>query len=348
MSDVSPFIAAIALLVSLFLTRAFMRPGSPMHVLDHPNSRSLHSQPTPRSGGIAIVLGIIGGAVLLSVVSGAPMPSVAVWLGATVTAIACVSFIDDRWGLRAGYRLTLHALAASVLLGSTLAIDPLALPGVDYDLPPWLSSLLTVLYVVWMTNLYNFMDGMDGFAAGMAVFGFGTLGGLGLLGGNETFAALNFIVAASVLGFLVFNFPPAKIFMGDSGSSSLGFLAAGMSVWANSLGLIPLWLSAVVFAPFIVDATVTLLRRAVRGEKIWQAHSTHYYQRLVRSGWGHRKTVLLQYVLMAVCACAALAAFRATTSMQWAIVIGIAAVYVALFFAVSRIEARHQDIGQRT
>jgi UDP-N-acetylmuramyl pentapeptide phosphotransferase/UDP-N-acetylglucosamine-1-phosphate transferase len=189
-----------------------------------------------------------------------------------------------------------------------------------------------------MINLYNFMDGMDGFSGGMATAGFSTLGLLGYLGGDNHFASICWLIAAASAGFLVWNFPPARIFMGDVGSSALGFLAAALSLWANRIGLFPLWLAILVFTPFIFDATLTLVRRTLNGERIWEAHRNHYYQRLVQAGWSHRRTVLWEYGLMLLCCSSALVAYHATTLVQWSILAGVAWVCLVAVIGVHRVE----------
>jgi UDP-N-acetylmuramyl pentapeptide phosphotransferase/UDP-N-acetylglucosamine-1-phosphate transferase len=163
------------------------------------------------------------------------------------------------------------------------------------------------------------MDGSDGLAGGMAVIGFGTYGLAAWLGGNLELELLAWSIAAAAAGFLIFNFPPAKIFMGDVGSIPLGFLAGALGVAGWLQGLWPLWFPLIVFAPFIVDASVTLLRRALRRERIWQAHREHYYQRLILSGWSHRKTAIWEYALMLACAALALAGREAAAAMQAAV-----------------------------
>jgi UDP-N-acetylmuramyl pentapeptide phosphotransferase/UDP-N-acetylglucosamine-1-phosphate transferase len=199
--------------------------------------------------------------------------------------------------------------------------------------------ICALLFVVWMTNLYNFMDGMDGFAGGMAFFGFGTFAVLGDMAGQSFFAALNFIVAAAAAGFLVFNFPPARIFMGDVGSSTLGLLAAAFALWGDSVGAFPLWIGILVFSPFIVDATATLHRRLYEGHRIWVPHKTHYYQRLVRLGWNHRRAVLAEYVLMAMSAASAFYASGASVIMQWVTIVVWGVIYVVVAATVRRYEA---------
>jgi UDP-N-acetylmuramyl pentapeptide phosphotransferase/UDP-N-acetylglucosamine-1-phosphate transferase len=253
--------------------------------LDRPNERSLHERPVPRTGGIALLAGAA-----TSLGFGAS----ALWLPfALAAALALVSFADDVRGLPTGLRLAAHLGAAALLIWYLLApIDPVSL------------ALLS-LAVAWITNLYNFMDGSDGLAGGMALFGFGAYA-IAAASGHAALAAANTALAAAAAAFLLLNFPPARVFLGDVGSVPLGFLAAalGLAGWRDDLW--PLWFPLLVFAPFIGDATLTLLRRLSRLERIWHAHREHYYQRLVRMGAGHRGAALAGYGLMAVCASAAL------------------------------------------
>ena len=148
----------------------------------------------------------------------------------------------------------------------------------------------------------------------------------------------NLIVVAGVAGFILFNFPPAKIFMGDSGASTLGFLVAAYSLWASVEGLFPIWVALLVFSPFIVDATVTLLRRALAGERVWEAHKSHFYQRLVQLGWGHKKTVLHGYLLMVLCGVSAFFSLQMSVFLQWLTIAIWALIYVAIMIRVTRLE----------
>jgi UDP-N-acetylmuramyl pentapeptide phosphotransferase/UDP-N-acetylglucosamine-1-phosphate transferase len=179
-----------------------------------------------------------------------------------------------------------------------------------------------------MTNLYNFMDGADGLAGGMAVFGFGTYAIAAWSGGDAAFCYMNLSVAAAAAAFLWFNFPPARMFMGDAGSVPLGFLAAAFGLSGWQAGLWPLWFPPVVFAPFVLDATVTLVRRALRREKLWQAHRTHYYQRQVLMGWSHLQLVAFAYVMMLLSALAALGARVAPPAGQIAVLAALGAAYL--------------------
>lgn len=309
--------AAIAFAVAAYLTRRFCDPGSRLHLLDHPNERSLHTQPTPRTGGVAILTGIYSAILVLLFANVGASPIM--WLMAGAGLIAALSFLDDRRGLPVVARFLGHVVGAGlVVLGAGLTLLPLSL-GITVPWPVWLGLSLSVLFLVWMVNLYNFMDGMDGFAGGMALIGFGTFAVLGQLAGNFPFVAVNLVIAAAAGGFLLYNFPPARIFMGDTGSATLGLLVGGLSLWGARDGIFPFWAAPLVFSPFIVDASVTLVRRLFRGERVWQAHKSHYYQRLVQLGLGHRKTVLAEYILMLVCAGSAVWATTGSTSVQFAI-----------------------------
>lgn len=267
-------------------------------------------------------------------------------IGALVLAMTAA--IDDRTGLSPGMRMAIHLAVAASVAAFGLRMDSLELPGIEWNLGKWPAGVISVLFLVWMVNLYNFMDGMDGFAGGMAVFGFGALAVLGWQAGHPTFSQLSAIIAAASAGFLVLNFPPARIFMGDVGSATLGFLAGALSIWGVQEAVFPFWVPILIFSPFVADATVTLIKRLVRGEKVWEAHRSHYYQRLVRLGWGHKKTVLFQYLLMLGCAVTAIWAVHGSAKQQWFAIIGWTAVYGLYFAAVPLLERRDQGRSIKT
>ena len=193
-----------------------------------------------------------------------------------------------------------------------------------------------LLFIVWMTNLYNFMDGSDGLAAGMALFGFSFYGIAGLMNSNEPFAMLNFSVGAAALGFLYHNFHPARVFMGDAGSIPLGFLASAFGVWGWQLGYWPFWYPILVFSPFVIDATVTLLKRVRRGENLAQAHRSHYYQHLVQMGLGHRNTAIAEYALMLLTGASALWGIGLDAQSQGNLLAFWSAVYLGLAMWIDR------------
>jgi UDP-N-acetylmuramyl pentapeptide phosphotransferase/UDP-N-acetylglucosamine-1-phosphate transferase len=194
----------------------------------------------------------------------------------------------------------------------------------------WLEMVLLGLAVAWITNLYNFMDGSDGLASGMAIAGFSTYAIAAAWSADATVLYASAALAGASAACLVFNFHPARVFLGDVGSIPLGFLAAsiGLMGWRDDAW--PLWFPFLVFAPFIGDATLTLLRRAANGEKVWQAHRDHYYQRLVRLGFGHRGTAYVAYALMLLCAGAALYARQQRPLVQWTTVGAVVAVLAAV------------------
>jgi len=312
------------------------QPTARWRLLDHPNARSLHQRPIPRTGGWAVLSGLmIGGAGLAAFLPDLRPLLTPLLYG--LPPLVLVSWLDDRQGVAAPWRLIVHAGAATslILAGWTLPFLPAA--SLPEPLLIWaMKGLMTGLFILWMINLYNFMDGMDGFAGGMAVIGFAMLAWLGQA--DPGFAAFNLTIAAASAGFLAYNFPPARLFLGDTGSTALGFLAAASSLWGSQTGLFPFWAALWVFSPFIVDATVTLLRRLLRGERVWEAHRSHYYQRLVLLGWGHRRTVLVEYALMLACAGSAGLAVRFSTHDAFLLALGVGGVYGGLMMGVNWLE----------
>ena len=281
----------IAALFTLLITTILLFSKLGKQIQDIPNERSLHAAPVPRIGGIGIMAGVLTAWALM-------LKSLAWWVVLPLLALIAVSLLDDKRGVPVRERLLVHCLAALVLvLGSGLATQNILL------------ALLVLPCVVWMTNLYNFMDGSDGLAGGMTFFGFTMYGLAALMHGDDTQGMLNFSIGAAALGFLYYNLHPAKVFMGDAGSIPLGFLAAAMGLWGWEQGHWPGWFPILVFFPFVADATVTLIKRTLRGVKITEAHREHYYQRLVQIGWGHRKVALFAFALM----------FSAGVSALWGI-----------------------------
>ena len=289
-----------------------MRTRFVMLATDHPNQRSLHSEPRPRLGGVGIAAGIAAAWCYVP-------PPINPSLLATLALLVVISLADDVYDITVFARLLVHLacalIAAEVLLYSEFGIWPM---------------LVLALATTWMTNLYNFMDGSDGLAGGMTAVGFGVYGAAALLNADPLLATASLSIAAAAIGFLFFNFPPARIFMGDGGAIPLGYLAAIFGVIGWQRGDWPIWFGIVVFSPFIVDASCTLLKRLLRGAKPWQAHREHYYQRLVQSRWGHRKTALAEYALMALCGGLALAGSYLEPPLRTALLAAVALLYLTL------------------
>jgi len=283
------FIYLLVFAVSFLITYGLWR-FPVRYLLDNAGDRSLHSGVMPRSGGIAILVALViaYGFIKISLLTPVLLGSLAL--------LCVVSLWDDVVSLLQGWRLLtqLVACAVMVFVGQLYVV-------VWGSIPLVVSQIITVLGLVWMINLYNFMDGMDGFASGMGIIGFGSLSFLGYLQGDLDYAVINGCLVAAIAGFWAWNFPPARIFMGDTGAVFLGAMAGIMALRGVQRELFPLWVPAIIFSPFWVDATYTLFRRITRREKFWEAHRSHLYQRLVSSGLGHRMVVLWQYVLMLAC-----------------------------------------------
>ncbi len=308
MSHYSPVVAA---LITMVLTIVILISKFGKEIQDIPNERSLHETPVPRIGGVGLMAGLLSGWALM-------LTSLMWWLVLPLIILFVVSLLDDMQGLPVRKRLSAHFVAAAILIAGS---------GVFTE-HGFLIAITLLMLTVWMTNLYNFMDGSDGLAGGMALFGFTIYGIAGLMGDNDLFAMMNFTIGAAALGFLYNNFHPAKVFMGDAGSIPLGFLAAGMGLWGWQQGLWAAWFPFLVFSPFIVDASVTLVKRTLRGVKITEAHREHYYQRLIQMGWGHRNVALIEYALMLAAGVSALSVLQ--QAFPWTMFLAWGGVYASL------------------
>src|SRR5579864_3424058 len=286
---------ATALVVALLGGWLYLRVA-PRRALDIPNERSSHSRPVPRGGGLVIIAGFLAGLGVWIVAGGSLSPRALGWLIGAVL-VAAISFVDDLHSLPAIPRLITHLAAAAILTAL----------GVNEANPALI--VVAFAYVVVFTNVYNFMDGIDGLAASQAVIGGVALAVAGLIVGNPLVGTCGALLAAGAVGFLAYNLPPARLFMGDVGSTFLGFSFAGLSLLAN-IGVggnrLPVALSLVLFAPFLFDSLLTLSRRVVRGERWYAAHRSHYYQRLVQCGLSHGHVSMLYGGLAVLSAAAAL------------------------------------------
>lgn len=279
-------VVVVAALAAFLLTGAVRRYAVKAKLLDIPNARSSHDVPTPRGGGLAIVVAVLAALPVLwwwGALSG-PMLA-ALWPSAA--AVALVGWIDDNTDVRVAWRLAVHLLAGTWVVWNAGGLPPLPLPGTALALGA-AGGIIAVLFIGWMINLYNFMDGIDGIAGVEAVTVAAMASLLVWQGGNGGLALVPAVLAAASLGFLIWNWPPAKIFMGDAGSGFLGFALAALAVltWAEA-GL-TFWAWLILLGAFIVDASVTLARRMLRGERFYEAHRSHAYQHAARHFGSHR------------------------------------------------------------
>ncbi|MND76862.1 putative undecaprenyl-phosphate N-acetylglucosaminyl 1-phosphate transferase [compost metagenome] len=268
-------IPAVAV-VSLILTAVLRRYALARSIVDVPNARSSHSVPTPRGGGVAIVIAFLLALPFLALAQLATMPLL-IAIGGAGGLIAIIGFIDDHGHIAARWRLLGHFCAAAWALFCLGGLPPITLFGWAMDLG-WLGCILAAVYLVWMLNLYNFMDGIDGIASVEAISA--CLGACLLywLNGFESQMWVPGLLAMAVGGFLFWNFPPARIFMGDAGSGFIGMVLGVISIQAAWIAPQLLWAWLILLGVFVVDATFTLIRRLVRGDKIYEAHRSHAYQ----------------------------------------------------------------------
>ncbi|MFJ4144627.1 glycosyltransferase family 4 protein [Pseudomonas sp. NPDC089734] len=268
-------VVAIALL-SLGLTAQVRRYALSRSLMDVPNGRSSHSIPTPRGGGVAIVIAFVLAMFLLAWEERVSSSTLVAVVGAG-GLVALIGFMDDHGHIAARWRLLGHFAAAGWALAWLGGLAPLEFFGVTLDLGI-VGLILAAFYLVWMLNLYNFMDGIDGIASIEAVT---VCGGIALVYAWGGFADLIWgplLLASAVMGFLYWNFPPARIFMGDAGSGFLGIVLGVLSLQAAWVAPQLLWAWLILLGVFIVDATVTLIRRLLRGDKVYEAHRSHAYQ----------------------------------------------------------------------
>jgi Fuc2NAc and GlcNAc transferase len=273
---------AVATAVSMSLTYLLIRYAKVFAPIDIPNERSSHRTPTPRGGGLAIaVVAWVG-----TLFSNGPKlldPRVLVALLVGGFLVAGVGYADDKLQLRAGIRFLVHLVAASLMVGMVAAAGNLH----------WFVVLLFVVGIAWSINLFNFMDGIDGIAGSQAVFVAGATAVLVTEGAQSSTTELWVLTCGAALGFLVWNWSPSKIFMGDVGSGFLGYWIAALSLVLHTEGALSIWTSIVLNGVFISDATATLVRRFLLGKRWYEAHRSHAYQHLAVRWGSHRRVTLV-------------------------------------------------------
>jgi Fuc2NAc and GlcNAc transferase len=288
-------VAVSVLVTTAALTGVVRRYALRRSLLDIPNERSLHDRPTPRGGGLAIAMVLLATSVGLGWrgILSAPLVTALAGGGAL---IATVGWIDDQRPMPALWRACVHLVAAVWALYWLGGFPKLALGRTTLPLE-WMGAVLAGLGTAWLTNLYNFMDGTDGLAASQGVCA-GVMGAILLtLNGEPGIATMSLILAASCAGFLSWNWPPAKIFMGDVGSCLIGYSFAVLALVSESTGAVPVLTWFVLLAIFVCDATFTLLMRLLAGERWYAAHRSHAYQRLVQMGLSHGRLALAMLAL---------------------------------------------------
>ncbi len=257
-------------------------------LIDIPNARSSHTTPTPRGGGLAIVLTFFAGLLYLYA-SRAITFEITIALFGGGSLVAAVGFFDDHQHVPARWRILIHFMAAAWTLYWIGGFPTLNLVGINLNLSIF-GYAFGAVFLVWLLNLYNFMDGIDGIAGSEALFAALAAGLLELFLGNAGNELLMLaILASACLGFLIWNWPPANIFMGDVGSGFLGFVLGGLALISEHSGGLSIWTWLILLAVFWVDATFTLFRRVLRRDRWYQAHCSHAYQHASRLYRSHVK-----------------------------------------------------------
>lgn len=304
-------IAALSVLsaaLSIALTGQVRALAVRRGLMDNPNDRSSHTAPTPRGGGIAIIAASAIG-MTTAALTGLSQARDAFTLIAGIVAIGAVGWLDDARGVKPRLRLAVHLAVAAATVAALGGMPALSLGIADVPLGLF-GYALAAIGIVWSINLFNFMDGIDGLGGSQAVLIFGAGAVLLFLDGDVSLGALALLLAAASAGFLVWNWPPAKIFLGDVGSGAIGYAVATIAVISENHHSIPILGFAILGGVFILDATVTLVRRLLRGYGPAQAHRDHAYQRLARL-WGNHRRV----TVAAACVTALLAVLGAVGSL---------------------------------
>lgn len=293
-----PFACSLSFLLTVVLTSYYKKFAVRWNILDVPNVRSSHKEPIPRGAGITffisfnVVLGLLAWQNQLSMYYLYP-----VLLGGPVILI--LGYWDDLRSLPATIRLVFHFSAALFVFllissGFSKAVEISFLPNW-----PWLTAIFCILFIAWFINLYNFMDGADGLATSIGMVGSGLIAILSYYAGNKDLAIIYVVLSYALAGFLVFNWYPAKVFMGDSGAYYLGYIFGSLALVSKMYYDSSLYVHLIIFGLFIVDATWTLLRRLFRRERVFQGHRMHAFQKLMARGLGHAKVTSI-YILITV------------------------------------------------
>lgn len=273
---------AVSFAASVVLTRLLRSWLEARRVLDTPGARSLHDDATVTGGGIAIAVVVLVLWLCLLPVAGGPGAAMAL----PVAAFTLLGLVDDLRNLAWLQKLVMQFLVAAVFISVAGPFSALELFGLSLD-AAWLNTVASLLWMVALVNIYNFMDGIDGLAGGYGALCAAVVGVWFVLAGAAGSALFMYGLMAACLGFLVWNWAPARIFLGDAGSMLLGGTLAAAAIIGQREYDIPLGAFVLLFSVFIADTTYTLVRRARRGARIWEAHREHLYQRAVQSGLSH-------------------------------------------------------------
>ena len=341
----------LAFIASALFTYSLRTYAIKKNIYDVPNIRSSHSVPTPRGGGVAIVVVFL---LALSSYGLSSMPNPVNFnqecnildcafdvytpflMMVAGILVAFIGWLDDHGHVRSGIRFAAHLSGSAIIVFAIGGLPAFELFGYPVNLDLY-GGVLGVIGLTWLLNLYNFMDGIDGIAGVEAVTTSG-IAGLILFHsfGLHQLANLHFMLTAASLGFLVWNFPSAKIFMGDAGSGFLGLMLGALMLYSASLASSMLWIWMILLGVFIVDATYTLCRRLLRGDRVYEAHRSHAYQHAARY-YGSHKIVTMGVLLINIIWLAPIAYLVAADEVNGAMALLIA--YTPLVFLAWKFKA---------
>jgi Fuc2NAc and GlcNAc transferase len=339
MSAHAALVAALALGATIVLTPLVRRYAIRRGLVDRPGPRRSHRGAVPRAGGLAIVLPLVAGVAALGVGDDA-----VAWMLGSAVLIAMLGLADDHRALPVGVRLASQFAMAAIVVMVLGPIEALAPFGQRIE-AVWLWTPLAVVAVVWVTNLFNFMDGADGLAAAQAAISAAVFAVVFAVAGDGGPAGLALITAAVSLGFLAWNRPRARIFLGDTGSLLLGWCMAMLALAGALGGAAPPSLAFIVVSPFVVDATLTLAWRAGRGAGWYTPHRDHAYQYLIRAGWSHGRVLLLWIALNVVLVLPAAALAVRWPEADLGVAAAVAAVLTGGWYVVHFVLAKERVTG---
>jgi len=277
-----------ASILSLVIAGLLIRNPSGKLALDQPNDRSLHSKPTLKGVGIAIVITTVSVVSFLLIFYG-DTKSFLVTVGFTVVAMGVLGWLDDHQNLAVRVRLFVQLLVSVAAIGILGGISEVNFGGFVFDLWLPVSLILSAMFLIWMTNLYNFMDGADGYVCSQGILTSLIMAYWFFIYGDTTLMLLCLGVGGATAGVVVFNWAPAQVFLGDTGSLALGIIFGLLAIYGITRYNMSASAFLLLYGLFLYDATVTLARRAFMSERLWEAHSTHFYQRLIHAGFSHSK-----------------------------------------------------------
>lgn len=275
----------VAVVLSALLTPLVRWYARRRGLIDQPGPRRSHAIPVARGGGVAVVIAIVGACMLVVGSSGWAIP-----FSIGVVAIAMLGWIDDHRALPVRVRLAWQLVVVVATMSWIGPVESVLIGGREFHSPvAW--TLLACIAMTWLINLFNFMDGSDGLACVQTISSGLLFAAAFAASGNSELACLALVTASASFGFLLWNRPPASIFLGDSGSLSLGFIVAFLALAGTLTSAVSIALAFIIVAPFVVDATATLVRRVVSGQRWYTPHREHAYQSLIRRGWTHARVL---------------------------------------------------------